>query len=186
MKIGIGWYNGWSPQERLATLPIQKAAIASGKLARPTQCSICLVQGNRNWKADDAVWLHDENYAEPLAAYPICRRCHRILHRRFDHPAPWLALVAEHARGGRGSSSLVWTRDASGNRSAALIRTDCRATEAPRSATKAPIVNLTFTQPPQWLLPQRDRHYLALALNNDCQHVSFAGCASRAEAVDRT
>ena len=100
LQAGIGWYNGWSPQERLATLPVQKAAIAAGELARPSHCSICLVEGSRDWKAADAVWLHDENYAEPLAAYPICRRCHRILHERFDEPASWLALVADHARGG--------------------------------------------------------------------------------------
>lgn len=97
---GIGWYNGWSPQERLATLPIQKAAIASGELARPTACSICGVTGSRDWKAHDAVWLHDENYADPLAAYAACRRCHRLLHERFEQPAPWLQLVRQYARGG--------------------------------------------------------------------------------------
>jgi len=96
MIFELGWYNGWSPQERRATLAVQKAAIASGKLARPTQCSICRVKGSRNWKAEDAVRLHDENYAEPLSADPICRRCHRLLHARFYHPQPWLALVSEH------------------------------------------------------------------------------------------
>lgn len=99
-KFELGWYNGWSPEERSATNPIQRAAIASGELARPTHCSICHVEGNRNWKADDAVWLHNENYGEPLATYAICRRCHRVLHERFDDPTPWLALIAEHARGG--------------------------------------------------------------------------------------
>lgn len=99
-RFALGWYNGWSPEERLATVPIQKAAIACGELARPARCSICRIAGNRNWKADDAVWLHDENYADPLAAYAVCRRCHRTLHRRFDNPEPWLALVAKHARGG--------------------------------------------------------------------------------------
>lgn len=98
-NFDIGWYNGWSPEERLATVPIQKAAIASGELARPTRCSICGVQGNRNWRADDAVWLHDENYADPLSAYAACRRCHRLLHNRFEAPQAWLALIAEHAWG---------------------------------------------------------------------------------------
>jgi hypothetical protein len=94
----FGYYNGWSPGERRATLSIQKAAIASGTLARPTRCSICQCQGSRDWRADDAVWLHDENYGDPLAAYPVCRRCHRILHRRFDDPQPWQALVRAHAQ----------------------------------------------------------------------------------------
>ena len=99
-KFDIGWYNGWSPEERLAIVPIQKAAIASGELARPKRCSICLVEGNRDWRADDAVWLHDENYADPLAAYAVCRCCHRLLHRRFENPEPWLVLVAQHAKDG--------------------------------------------------------------------------------------
>ena len=96
----IGWYNGWSPDERLATLPIQKAAIASGALARPRICTICGSTGNRDWRAEDAVWLHDEDYANPLAAYALCRRCHRLLHRRFEEPEPWLALVTLHQRDG--------------------------------------------------------------------------------------
>jgi hypothetical protein len=88
----IGWYNGWSPDERLATVPIQKAAIASGALPRPRICSIC----RAHWSRENPVWLHDENYADPLAAYPICRRCHRTLHQRFDYPEPWRALVEQH------------------------------------------------------------------------------------------
>lgn len=100
-KFEIGWYNGWSPEERLATIPIQRAAIASGELARPTSCSICLVDGNRDWKAQDAVWLHDERYDRPLEAYPVCRRCHSVLHRRFEEPQAWAELVAQHARGGQ-------------------------------------------------------------------------------------
>lgn len=99
-KFEIGYYNGWSGDERRATLPLQKVAIASGELARPTICSICGCVGNRNWRAEDAVWLHDENYADPLAAYPICRRCHRLLHERFEAPEPWLALTGQHGREG--------------------------------------------------------------------------------------
>lgn len=98
--MGIGWYNGWSLEERRATLTIQKAAIASGELARPTTCSICRCSGSRDWRADDAVWLHDEDYADPLSAYAVCRRCHRTLHERFEHPEPWLALVGRYGNGG--------------------------------------------------------------------------------------
>lgn len=101
--VDIGWYNGWSPEERKAATPIQKAAIASRELARPTTCSICDCRGAGDWRADDAVWLHSEDYANPLAVYPVCRRCHRLLHRRFDDPAPWLELVTRH-----GSSGELW------------------------------------------------------------------------------
>ncbi len=101
----IGWYNGWSPEERLATLSRQREAIRSGALARPTICSICgeaPVPGSAN-----PVWLHDEDYSNPLAAYPVCRRCHRILHERFEQPAPWLALVRRHGTGDRWFEGLT-------------------------------------------------------------------------------
>jgi hypothetical protein len=89
----IGWYNGWSPEQRLATLPVQREAIRAGAIPRPTICSIC---GSR-----ENVWLHDENYADPLAAYHVCRPCHRALHERFDQPGPWLALVSRYKTGDR-------------------------------------------------------------------------------------
>lgn len=90
--MSIGWYNGWDPDERLATLPVQRAAIKSGALPRPSSCSICGSRQN--------VWLHDERYDRPLEAYAVCRRCHGALHRRFDDPVPWQTLVAQHSRGG--------------------------------------------------------------------------------------
>ena len=96
----IGWYNGWSPEERLATLPIQREAINSGRLQRPTHCSICGCMGNRNWRADDVVWFHDERYDRPLEPYPVCRRCHRLLHQRFEQPGPWRDLVKQYGQGG--------------------------------------------------------------------------------------
>ena len=80
---GIGWYNGWSPDERQAATPIQKAALAAGTLERPRICSICQCPGNRDWRAEDAVWFHNEDYAAPLKVYALCRRCHRLLHQRF-------------------------------------------------------------------------------------------------------
>ena len=47
MKYKIGFYNGWNGDERLAVLPILRAAIAAGELASPTMCSICLIPGTR-------------------------------------------------------------------------------------------------------------------------------------------
>jgi hypothetical protein len=93
---GIGWYNGWSPQERTATLPVHKAALKDGRLARPTHCSICQCAGSNDWRSDDAVWLHNEDYGNPFDVYHLCRRCHRTLHERFDQPEPWLELVVRH------------------------------------------------------------------------------------------
>ena len=87
----VGYYNGWSPTQRRESSLVQRQAIRDGIMARPTVCSIC--------SSLDQVWLHDENYAEPLAAYPICRSCHGVLHRRFEEPATWLELVARHGTG---------------------------------------------------------------------------------------
>ena len=84
----LGYYNGWSPDERRATLPIQREAIRSGAIPRPSRCSIC--------SSTKDVWLHDERYDRPLEAYEICRSCHRTLHARFDAPEPWLALLRRY------------------------------------------------------------------------------------------
>lgn len=97
----LGWYNGWSPEQRLATLPVQRYAIGAGKLKRPTHCSICGFDPRGHPGTSNRVWLHDEDYGNPLAAYAVCRRCHRILHERFDDPLPWLALVQRHGSGGQ-------------------------------------------------------------------------------------
>jgi len=98
---GIGWYNGWSPEERTAVTPIQKQALKDGTLAKPTHCSICKCEGNRrDWRAQDAVWLHSEDYGNPLDVYHLCRRCHRTLHERFEKPDPWLELIAENGQRG--------------------------------------------------------------------------------------
>ena len=94
----IDWYNGWSPQQRIASLPLQRQAIRSGAIARPTTCSICAVTPEAG--SSNSVWLHDENYADPLGAYHVCRSCHRTLHERFTDPAAWLALIARHGRDG--------------------------------------------------------------------------------------
>lgn len=97
----LDWYNGWSPEQRLATLPVQREAISSGKLKRPTRCSICGFNPKDHPGTSNRVWLHDEDYGDPLAAYAVCRICHRILHERFDDPASWLALLARHGSGGQ-------------------------------------------------------------------------------------
>ena len=104
-RFEIGWYNGWSPEQRRATSPVQIAAVRSGMLPYPSRCSICSVQGYRG--SSNPVWLHDEDYADPLAAHPICRRCHRTLHERFDHPEPWLSLVRQHGIGTRWFEQLT-------------------------------------------------------------------------------
>ena len=100
MSYQIGFYNGWSGEERLAALPILRAALEAGTLDPPTRCSMCLVTGSPDWRAADGIVFHDEDYSNPLAAYTVCKPCHRLIHMRFWSAADWIALVARHARDG--------------------------------------------------------------------------------------
>ena len=100
MKYKIGSYNGWNGEQRLAVLPVIRAALAAGTMAPPTRCSICLDSGSPDWRASDGIVFHDEDYANPIEAYPVCKPCHRLLHLRFHHPKTWTAHAAFHARGG--------------------------------------------------------------------------------------
>jgi hypothetical protein len=97
----MDWYNGWSPAERCATLPVQRQALGDGTIATPTTCSICGFVPADHPGTAKTVWLHDENYADPLAAYHVCRSCHRVLHARFEQPKPWLSLIARYGNGER-------------------------------------------------------------------------------------
>lgn len=83
-------YNGWGPEERRATIPIQLAAFRSGELARPTRCTICGFDQPTN---PSDIILHNERYDLPLSGYGCCRRCHYVLHLRFEQPERWLRLL---------------------------------------------------------------------------------------------
>lgn len=96
----IGFYNGWSGDERLAVLPILDAAIAAGTLASATRCSICMTSGSSDWRASDAIVFHDEDYGRPLDAYPVCKPCHRLIHLRFWRVDEWQAHIAQNTREG--------------------------------------------------------------------------------------
>lgn len=97
----LSWYNGWTPQERRATVPVQLQAFRSGKIERPNLCSIC---GFDKPKRERDVVLHNEDYAEPLLGFGCCRRCHNALHGRFVNPGRWLRLLD------RVAASNCWAR----------------------------------------------------------------------------
>ena len=100
MSYKIGSYNGWNGEERLAVLPIIRAAVEAGTLMPPTRCSICLVAGSPDWRAADAIVFHNEDYDRPLEAYTVCKPCHHLIHLRFWRTAEWNAHVTRHGRGG--------------------------------------------------------------------------------------
>jgi hypothetical protein len=93
--MSIGPYNGWTAEERLATLPRLRAALRSGLLQRPTHCSICGFRDGSDPTGSNYTTWHDERY-DILAPYGVCRRDHSTLHRRFERPRPWLRLIAAH------------------------------------------------------------------------------------------
>lgn len=86
----LSFYNGWSPEERRATVPIQLEAFRTGLIKRPIRCSIC---GFDTPKHPSGIVLHNERYDQPLVGFGSCRRCHARLHERFDNPIRWLRLL---------------------------------------------------------------------------------------------
>ena len=97
---GIGWYNGYSPDERNDKFREMKKRIASGELSAPSRpCALC-------GDPDSDVEYHDEDYGIPYrwsepSTYVLCRHCHRQkLHLRFARPVIWQAFLAHVRRGG--------------------------------------------------------------------------------------
>lgn len=89
-------YNGWSWEERCAITPIQNEALRTGKIKRPTTCSICGFSDPANPKGRGYIFLHTERYDRPLEIYPVCKRCHAALHARFRDPERFRVLVADN------------------------------------------------------------------------------------------
>ncbi len=93
-------YNGWSWEERCAITPIQNEAIRTGKLVRPTVCSICNFSDPANPKGRGYIFLHTERYDRPLEVLGCCKRCHAALHARFRDPERFRSVVARNYRQG--------------------------------------------------------------------------------------
>lgn len=93
-------YNGFTHEQRVATLPIQKTAVASGAWTHPTQCSICGFSDLSDPRGRGYIFAHLEDYDRPLRIHPACRRCHAALHARFSEPTRWVAVTASHGHDG--------------------------------------------------------------------------------------
>lgn len=94
-------YNGFSPAERNATLPIQKKAEKEGILVRPDRCEMCGVKGTlMSW--------HLEDYREPIKdARSLCPECHMRLHARFARPLTWAGYIKGLRHGEQGHYATV-------------------------------------------------------------------------------
>ena len=93
-------YNGFTHEQRVATLPIQKAAATSGAWTHPTRCSICGLSDPSTPRGRGYIFAHLEDYDRPLRVHPACRSCHAALHARFRDPARWLAVSGRHGHAG--------------------------------------------------------------------------------------
>ncbi len=93
------WYNGFSPEERLSlSRPQRQERYSRGN--NPTVCCMTGFSRPDDLKGQGYLFTHLENYDEPLNWYPMSKRSHHLLHRRFLEPKPWLRLVAKNYKEG--------------------------------------------------------------------------------------
>lgn len=91
-------YNGFSPDVRNAAQAWLNREWRAGRLQRPTQCCAC---GQEHGVID----AHAEDYSEPFVAgktdqYPLCYRCHMMVHCRFGNGARAWAVYRDNIRAG--------------------------------------------------------------------------------------
>jgi hypothetical protein len=82
-------YNGFDWERRCLTTPVQKAAVRAGRIRQPTTCGI-------TGTGTGYVFMHLEDYTQPLDFYPVGRSAHHLLHQRFTDPLPWMRLVRHY------------------------------------------------------------------------------------------
>lgn len=93
-------YNGFSHEERMASIPVQNAAAKTGQFRFPTACSICSFSDAARPRGAGYIYAHLEDYRQPLSCHPTCRYCHAALHVRFREPERWQGVLAKHHRAG--------------------------------------------------------------------------------------
>lgn len=80
--MGLGWYNGHSPQKRERVQAWLNEQWNTGALPRPTQCAAC-------GQTDGAIHGHLEDYDQPTTYVPLCITCHLLLHCRYRNHRVW-------------------------------------------------------------------------------------------------
>lgn len=102
----LNFYNGFSPEERLALHWALLEALEAGRVSYPKgPCALC-------GQASGPVVYHSEDYGTPYlwvppAMYAICRSGHSLIHLRFRFPKSWEAFK-EHLR--QGGSCSAWAK----------------------------------------------------------------------------
>jgi hypothetical protein len=105
-------YNGFGPKIRDESYEWMKEEIRSGRVPPPNRCMAC---GETRGHLD----YHTEDYSRPFGPhiykYPLCFRCHMMLHIRFRSPDRWHRYIAQLERGAvyeplmhRGEIGKIW------------------------------------------------------------------------------
>lgn len=72
---------------KLAARQVVRDAVFSGRLAKPTICSMCAGSPGRQH-----IHAHHDDYREPLAVVWLCKSCHRERHRGMSGPFALLRI----------------------------------------------------------------------------------------------
>ncbi len=92
-------YNGYTNEQRaLANRPQREERYKRGR--NPTKCCVTGFTRPDDLKGIGYQTTHLELYDDPLNWYPMSKRSHHLLHKRFIDPQPWLRLVQKHYRHG--------------------------------------------------------------------------------------
>lgn len=84
----LGEYNGFTGLERTRTANLSLWLEGRGVTPRPATCEVC---------GKDAKHEHAEDYYDLATWVGLCVSCHvNALHRRFDQPARWAALLDKY------------------------------------------------------------------------------------------
>ena len=89
------WYNGFSPEDRALLSKPQRAE----RYSRGNNPTVCCMTGFTRpdaLKGTGYMFTHLEDYRQPLNWYPMSKRAHTLLHRRFLEPEKWMRLVEKH------------------------------------------------------------------------------------------
>jgi hypothetical protein len=102
------YYNGFSPDERaLLSRPQREERYKLGN--NPLVCCVTGFSRPDDPRGAGYMFTHLEDYRRPLDWYPVSKRVHYLLHRRFIDPLPWQRLVKRNYK--RGAWFTLLTMD---------------------------------------------------------------------------
>ena len=90
-EVGVGWYNGFSHEQRAEACNIAIDAFMRDKYRPEPFCEFCQAPGTVLAPSPEApLLLHHEDCNRPLSPAAICVECFVRMHMRFRRPNRWL------------------------------------------------------------------------------------------------